>query len=247
MLPQPLDTLFAFKAIALIDSLSGTEKRVAIAIIDSFNRRTGQCDPGFGRIAHLLGVSRRTVIRAVKRLEAARVIVKHRHRGNSHRNSYEPNWVHFRQEEARWSARKKTQHWRDSVEPELSPSDASPRHLPGDEAVTQTNLINLSKGTCPTTADSSSPLRPRRIAPVRSVPSAEASLAAAERRWTSKINQTFGTDQEQYAKLLDFIDDRIRHLANEAELRRAGSGFRLIMERFTEWSFKRAGKQDGQS
>jgi predicted transcriptional regulator len=238
MLPQRLDTLFAFKAIALIDSLSGTEKRVAIAIIDSFNRRTGQCDPGFDRIAHLLGISRRTVIRAVKRLEAARLVVRHRHRGKSHRNSYEPNWLHFRQEEARWSARKKTRHWKDSVEPDVSLLNAIPRHSSGDRTVTQTNLINQSNGTCPTNVGSPSSLRQSRAIPIRSVPSAEASLAAAERRWTSKINQSFRANQDQHAKLLDFIDEQMRHLANEAELQQPGSGFRLIIERFTEWSLK---------
>ena len=56
MLPQRLDTTLAHKAISLCAELSGTEKRVAAAIIDSFNRKTGQCDPGYGRIAHLLAI-----------------------------------------------------------------------------------------------------------------------------------------------------------------------------------------------
>jgi len=61
----PSDTLIAHKAINLSEELSGTEKRVAATIIDHFNRKTGQCDPALGSIAKLLGVSRRTVIRAI--------------------------------------------------------------------------------------------------------------------------------------------------------------------------------------
>ena len=40
----PSNTFIAFKAISLADDLSGTEKRVAAAIIDHFNRKTAQCD-----------------------------------------------------------------------------------------------------------------------------------------------------------------------------------------------------------
>lgn len=245
MLPQRLDTLLAFKAIGLLDCLSATEKRVGIAIVDSFNRRTGQCDPGFDRIAHLLGISRRTVIRAVNRLESARVLVRRRHGGNSHRNSYEPNWLQFRQEEAGWSARKRTRHWLDSVEPDLSPSDAALRHRSGDKPVTQTNIINQSHKTC--SAAWGSRMRPPKLTCVGTVPSAEASLAAAERRWTNELNLMFCAEPEHYAKLLDFIDENIRRLANESELKHPGSGFRLIMDRFAECSFKPQGGQHDES
>jgi DNA-binding MurR/RpiR family transcriptional regulator len=61
----PSDTFVAHKAISLAEDLTGTEKRVAATIIDHFNRKTGRCDPALGSIARLLGVSRRTVIRAV--------------------------------------------------------------------------------------------------------------------------------------------------------------------------------------
>ena len=44
----PSDSLLAHKAINLSDDLSGSEKRVAAAIIDHYNRKTGQCDPGLG-------------------------------------------------------------------------------------------------------------------------------------------------------------------------------------------------------
>src|SRR5450759_4683399 len=40
MLPQPVDILIAFKSISLAPDLSVTEKRVASALIDHFNRQT---------------------------------------------------------------------------------------------------------------------------------------------------------------------------------------------------------------
>jgi hypothetical protein len=104
MLPQRLDTTLAFKAFSLSETLTGTEKQVAVAIIDSFNRRTHQCDPSFDRIAHLVAKSRRTVIRAVQRPQGLRFLVKVRHGGHAHRNRYEPNWLHVRQLEGQWKA-----------------------------------------------------------------------------------------------------------------------------------------------
>jgi hypothetical protein len=53
--------LIAHKVLSLDAELSGTEKRVAAVLIDSFNRKTGQCDPGLNRIASLLSLDRRTV------------------------------------------------------------------------------------------------------------------------------------------------------------------------------------------
>src|SRR5216684_2277831 len=61
----PSDTFVAHKAISLAEDLTGTEKRVAATIIDHFNRKTGRCDPALGSIARLLGLGRRTIIRAV--------------------------------------------------------------------------------------------------------------------------------------------------------------------------------------
>jgi len=138
--------LIAFKAIALDRTLSAMEKSVAVAILDSFNRKTAQCDPSFDRIAHLLGISRRSVIRAVKTLVARRFLLRDRHGGNSHRNSYMPNWARLEEIEAAWSARKHTKHWGNSGA-NLSPSRRQRCHLAGDAAVTQTFISNLSKET----------------------------------------------------------------------------------------------------
>jgi len=42
---QQNDVLFAYKALAIIPDLSAASRRVAGAIIDRFNKKTGQCDP----------------------------------------------------------------------------------------------------------------------------------------------------------------------------------------------------------
>src|ERR1035437_5639506 len=96
MLPQPLDILIAFKSISLAPDLSVTEKRVASAVIDHFNQKTTQCDPSLDTLAVLLGIYRRTVIRAINNLVGLKYFRRVRHGGNFHRNFYEPLWPRFR-------------------------------------------------------------------------------------------------------------------------------------------------------
>jgi hypothetical protein len=90
------DILIAFKVTALSDKLNSTEKQVAAALIDSYNRRTGRCDPSLETMAVWLGKSRRTVIRAVDRVVKLKFFRKIRHGGNNHCNSYEPQWDYYR-------------------------------------------------------------------------------------------------------------------------------------------------------
>lgn len=141
---QPLDTTLALKAITLASGLSGTEKQVAGVIIDSFNRKTGQCDPSLGRIARLLKISRRAVIRAVNSLEATKFVRKVRHGGKSHRNSYEPNWALFREIDAKWNVIFYAK-WVPTAPVALAPLGCQLRHPAGVESVTQTFLTNHSK------------------------------------------------------------------------------------------------------
>jgi hypothetical protein len=71
MLVRAIDTLLAIKVIGLVPGLSTTDRRVASLLLEHYTRRTGQCDPGLERIARLLGVSTRTVIRSNHKLERA--------------------------------------------------------------------------------------------------------------------------------------------------------------------------------
>src|ERR1019366_9920765 len=106
MLPQRLDILIAFKSISLAPELSVTDRRVASALIDHFNRQTTQCDPSLDTLATLLGIHRRTAIRSVDHLVRLKYFRRTRHGGNFHRNFYEPLWPSFREVEAEWQRRR---------------------------------------------------------------------------------------------------------------------------------------------
>jgi hypothetical protein len=71
-----LDTLLALKVLTLVPDLNASDRRVAGALLEHYNRKTGRCDPGIQRIADLLGLCTRTVIRANDRLEAAKLFKK---------------------------------------------------------------------------------------------------------------------------------------------------------------------------
>src|SRR5258707_10703047 len=103
---QPNDILLAFKAIALSDKLNGTEKQVAAFLVDSFNRRTGQCDPSVETQAVLSTKSRRTIFRAIDRLVRLKFFRRLRHGGKHNRNSYQPNWEYFRELEGAYKQRR---------------------------------------------------------------------------------------------------------------------------------------------
>ncbi|KQY99388.1 hypothetical protein ASD45_00170 [Pseudolabrys sp. Root1462] len=253
MQPQRLDITLAFKAICLSDELSGTEKQVAAAIVDSFNFRTLQCDPSFDRIAHLVGKSRRTVIRAVERLEKGRFLTKIRHGGQFHRNAYQPNWPQFRLIESQWNARRKTRHWGST----MSPTNVSAvGHIAGDKCVTQTILINQSSETSPAattsadqnaaTAAKGSELPTRQIevkvrqelssrpshpnTPVALTNARAAARLSAERRWNTALLARLRDRPDLLEKAIEAIDPKLQVDATEVELARKGSGLRYILE-----------------
>lgn len=101
------DILFAQKALLLLPGLTEATRRVAGAILDHFNKRTGQCDPGIDRLAKMLGLSRATVLRSTEALCAHGLFEKDSHGGKSHRASYRPQWQRFREFVANWDARMK--------------------------------------------------------------------------------------------------------------------------------------------
>ena len=251
MQPQRLDITLAFKAISLSDALSGGEKEVAVAIIDSFNFRTQQCDPSFDRIAHLVGKSRRTIIRAVQRLEKLKFLAKVRHGGHFHRNSYQPNWPQFRLLEASWKARKATRHWAADVAPSKVPDSS---HIAGDEPGTQTISINQSSETKPPVPPISdvqdvtgqkgnsnkqersplghlcSPTRGNIFTKASVADSAAAARLSAEHRWNSALLRKLVDRPDLYALVIEAVDPDLQRKATEAELLRKGAGLGLIIK-----------------
>jgi len=228
---RPLDTTIAHKAINLTSELSGNDKRVAGAIVDSFNRKTGQCDPSLGRIAGLLGVSRRTVIRAVQRLEKLKLVRKLRHGGHSHRNSYEPNWARFREIDAQWSVRFRTKStWSGATD--VSHCECQSCHDVGDAAVNQTCSINSSQKThseAEVSAKLSSGPKDRegqpskekrhhgtRFVHSRTAGGSQALVAAdtaAERRWNDELLQRYSARPNVYAAIVDAISAELQRAA----------------------------------
>jgi hypothetical protein len=250
-----LDILIAHKAINLVESLTGTDRRVAGAILAHYNLRTAQCDPSLARIARLLLISTRTVVRSVKRLVAMGLFRSHRHRGKSQRNSYEPMWSRFRDLEAQWQ-------WRFAADRLARDAKVSPdqgqRCAPGsDEAVTQTHLrkhIEETHGVATPSQDpkacaerkvskghSGEARRPayrpqltRSRGSSVSTSAFDAARAAAERRWNADLNGRFAGSPDEYAIIIEALDDELGTSATAAEMKRHGAGIALILTELTE-------------
>ena len=252
MTPQTPNTLIAHKAISLASELSNSEKRVAAAIIDHFNRRTGQCDPSLDCIAELIGMSRRTVIRATDRLQKLGFVRRIRHGGHYHRNSYQPVWSRFLQVEADWKSRRSARRARFDA-PKLSSCSGQIRHIGGDTADPQTFTSNLLKETSGEEAllqkpdarsrfnDKSGlameaklrpnvPNRERRYRPFGNTPSSTAARDAAERRWNGELTSNFRDQPWIYSRIVEAIDVALMNVATEAELSQRGSGLRCLMD-----------------
>jgi hypothetical protein len=247
----PSDTFIALKAISLSDDLSGTEKRVAATIIDHFNRKTGQCDPALGSIARLLGVNRRTVIRAIGGLVRKGYLHKTRHGGKFHRNSYIPDWSRFRAKETKWNERR-TAASREFERTNVSPLQGQNCPPGGDADVTQTCFINRFYETSPAPGPDKEAQAPngrvdrKRLSRegnrevsrtvekerfhVKSTSSNVAALDSAERRWTTELTTLYAPTPEVFAALIDEIDEDLRNEATALEMRKHGTGLRFILD-----------------
>lgn len=241
---KPADTLLAIKALGLAPNLLPNDRRVGSAIIDHFNRSTGQCDPGLERIAGLLGISSRTVIRAVKRLVKAGLFNVIRHGGRSNRNSYEPNWSAFAKLNDAWRERFGR---RRSTGTAVSPSTRQSCHLVHDNGVNQTCTSNLSKTTFrddtinPSSAETGSKglgkgstfaalATIQRALTVSSTSSSVAARLAAQRRWDADLLRAFASHQRVYASIIERIDEAIAAATTDAELKQRGGGLRFLID-----------------
>jgi hypothetical protein len=230
--------------------LTGTDKRIAAAILEHFNRKTGQCDPSLGRITRLIGVSRRTVIRSLSALVRAGIFYVVRHGGRSQRNSYGPAWLRFRELDALWRARFRGES--STLDgSKTSPETGQTCHVARDELGTQTFLTNQSKETRSDTPSSSKEQPTERTVrkgqptneeerrdepgPVRSGSTKGRQVplpahTAAERRWNSELLQRYSARPNVYAAIIDAITPDLQGEATEAELRRPGAGLALVLK-----------------
>jgi DNA-binding transcriptional MocR family regulator len=247
----PSDTFIAHKAINLADDLAGTERRVAAAIIDHYNRKTGQCDPSLDSIAKLLGVSRRTVIRAIGALVQKGYFRKTRHGGKFHRNSYLPIWSRFHAKETKWKERRAMAS-RTFECARVSPLQGQTCPLAGDADVTQTFLSNPLNETLPGPGPENETQMPNeRIARkglsredsrevsysvarerfhVKSRSSRIAVFDAAERRWAAALAAMYQNTPAIHAALIDAIDQNLSNAATALEMQKHGSGLHYILE-----------------
>jgi len=246
MRPQSLDTTLAFKAINLAPTLSGTDKRVICAILDHYNRETGQCDPSLTTIAELLGVHRRTVIRAIDRIVQLGFFRRIRHGGHFHRNCYVPNWPRFRALEAQWKDQK--QQYRNRTRGvKLSPLQGRESHLGGDSTATQSSSINISHETCnlglankkhnqPYSVSNVTRQRPQSLSRpvhVKHASSHQAARDAAQRRWDNAILKRFA-GHPIYSDIVNAIDRSLSDAATQIEMDKPGSGFWYVIEKLVE-------------
>jgi len=251
MTVTPLEVLLALKVISFVPGLVENDRRVAATLLEHFNRKTSECDPSLDRIAKLLDVSTRTVIRSTKRLEKAELFRKERHGGHLNRNSYQPVWPKFREIEGTWKARF-SENAR-SRRSQLSHVTGQRCHVKGDASVIQTCGSNLPKETCsggrPRPGSGQDFGHRRTSGPVRATSSADAARVAAERRWAGDLHQRFSSQPVTYGEIIDAIDLTLQEAATDAELRRRGSGMAHIIHALGIFTGVRAPKlgQSGQA
>jgi hypothetical protein len=103
------DILFAHLALHLVPGLAAGARRCGAAIIEHFNKRTGQCDPSIERLARMLGMDRATVMRGISELcdGADALFERATHGGRLHRTAYLPRWDRLNDVVADWNARMK--------------------------------------------------------------------------------------------------------------------------------------------
>lgn len=246
MPPGKYDITFAMKAIGLSEQLNGSDKRVALAILDHFNRRTCRCDPSRETIGKLLNVAPRTVSRSLFKLTKTGLFKISRHGGHYNCNSYQPNWRLYRELEEVWKKRRVACS-RYSRNQELAPSTGRNCPPTADETVYQTNSSNSIPPTYlqgqQTTAQTDLSPKPsnageRRLAAATSprikwdvvTSSSDAAKAAAEKRWNEDLLKTYAQDASLYGQIVEAMSVQLQERVTNAELQRRGSGLSFLIK-----------------
>jgi DNA-binding MarR family transcriptional regulator len=230
MATKPIETLLALKALCLHGGLTSNERRVGAALVEHFNRRTSQCDPGMGRLASLLRIDKRTVLRSIDGLEAGGLFKKIRHGGHSGRNFYVPIWSSFRAICKDWDQRMR----RRTAVTDLSTPEGQACRVGGGVTVDQTCESNPNKLTCSGLPNAeNSKIEPRETSQLR-VPGGMRALNAAEnaaeRRWTSALHERFASRPVTYGEVIALITPAIQAAATQTEMQKPGSGLNYILD-----------------
>lgn len=244
------DLTIAFKAIGLSDLPDG-HKRVAAALLDHFNRKTGRCDPSMETMALLLRLSRRSVVRALNRLVREGFFDRDRHGGNFYCNQYYPVWRKFREVEAKWASLRELHRSRfNRTKVSLPPCHAG--HFDGDSDDTQTyshhnnsyetnseglpkrESINQSSQAIEVATTTMELIgqpvqRPARPVHVKRRASSDVARDAAERRWNMALTLHVSANEALYARILERIDQPLSDAATAAEMKNPGAGLRYVL------------------
>jgi len=255
---QPNDILFAHKALNIVPGLSANTRRVAGALIDHFNKKTGQCDPSIGRLAKLLGINRASVLRATEKLCEPEIglFEKISHGGKSNRTKYLPRWEVFRGIVANWDARMKTGEAPAKVA-KLRRKQSQNRDVKGCKIATQTlrrnqsnkptedwNMQNLpsNQGNRTIKANTNRAYKEKfgkSKAPISNAPFYSqkspshdaAAMAAAEKKIFSGI---YDLGEKKSAEFIAFVTEPLMEKASRAEMRRRGDGLKFIQEEYNQ-------------
>ena len=137
--------------------LSPSARRVGAALIEHFNRRSGQCNPTVARLAELLETDQKTIKRATAELDRYGLISKVRVSG-SRRTNYQPNWSALATVYSDWRARFGGQ----DLGAKMSPYEGQIRPHSGDKNVPQT--YRITNRTEPTVISITASARTRKSA-----------------------------------------------------------------------------------
>ncbi|MGO6903008.1 helix-turn-helix domain-containing protein [Rhizobium ruizarguesonis] len=228
------NVLFAYKALAVAPDLSANDRRVAGAIIDHFNKKTGQCDPSVGRLSWLLEIDEKSVRRATSRLCERGLFEKASHGGKSHRASYLPCWTEFHKIVDNWELSMRSPRRTDNDgdnRAEVSSSLGQECPVEPDKNARQTLVINSSNepflatdGARRNVAASRPKCRPL---PRYQASHSQAADAAAQRRWYEDLH-ALGPERE--ADAIERLTQETINAATAAERHQRGAGIRAIHE-----------------
>ncbi|MEP1931961.1 MAG: helix-turn-helix domain-containing protein [Roseibium sp.] len=253
---QQNDVLFAHKALNVVPGLSAASRRVAGAIIDHFNKKTGQCDPSIGRIMKLLKISRAAVIRATNELDVLGLIEKKSHGGKSHRTAYLPNWSKFRTFVEDWDNGMKSGEGptgKLETVSDLRPSQSQSCDMKGLKNETQTLRKNSLKKPVGTDRDETltaqidelnksidtmellkrtDPQGQRSfLLPIQgghTQSRSEVALNKAQQRWEDDLMQL---SREKTEAIVEWLNIERMEQATEAEMAESGGGLDLIIRK----------------
>jgi hypothetical protein len=171
-------------------------------------------------LAELLGLSVRSVVRAVDRLVKMGLFRRVRHGGYSNRNSYEPFWCRFEELESDWRIRfESASRKRGTL---ATSSTGQPCPPGGDAAVHQTKYLNLKKRNLHPGNRQRYSLTPRPLS------STQAAHVEADRRLHEGLRDTLPSPTA-YSEAISAIDDSTWNQAIEEEVRRRGDGINLLV------------------